>query len=377
MNHEHNPPRPQSRFITMRLLVALLLGVPTLATAQIRIRPMGEFRAASKGVRVVATFEARSTGELVLDANERIDQPTFNSSAHCVVPGDAVARWADSTTTLVNQQLSRPQAPEKIEYEGPELPSDECVIRVDRTIYASGSMYSLVVASRAFILSSSVVASVTQAQALGFIGKLRGTATVTVAMSPRHIAPGEPTNPAIIADTSATLTSSDQPYFEFQVEKQVAAMPGNPAPRYPDVLRSASVEGEVLAQFVVDTNGRAVMNTFKVLKSSHDLFTTSVKDLLVTMRFYPAEVAGRKVRQLVQMPFVFSLNKEHGDNSLAKADAGTVSTGGVDFPYPGYLENVLRQIALRFSPTSEVRCGQRCSSSLSAMAPYLRPASDW
>src|SRR5690349_8440485 len=102
---------------------------------------------------------------------------------------------------------------------------------------------------------------------------------------------------------------SDQPYFEFQVEKQVAALPDNPRPRYPDMLRSANVEGEVLAQFVVDTTGRAEMNTFKVLKSSHDLFTNSLQSALANMKFYPAEVGGRKVKQLVQMPFVFSLNK--------------------------------------------------------------------
>jgi protein TonB len=102
---------------------------------------------------------------------------------------------------------------------------------------------------------------------------------------------------------------TDQPYFEFQVEKQVAAVPGTNAPRYPDMLRSANVEGEVLAQFVVDTTGRAEMSTFKTLKSSHDLFTNAVKAALANMRFYPAEVGGRKVKQLVQMPFVFSLNK--------------------------------------------------------------------
>ena len=39
------------------------------------------------------------------------------------------------------------------------------------------------------------------------------------------------------------------------------------------MLRSANVEGEVLAQFVVDTTGRADMSTFKVLKSTHELFT--------------------------------------------------------------------------------------------------------
>ena len=103
--------------------------------------------------------------------------------------------------------------------------------------------------------------------------------------------------------------NSDQPYFEFQVEKQVAPYPGNTAPRYPDMLRSANVEGEVLAQFVVDTTGRAEMNTFKVIKSTHDLFTNAVKASLPNMKFYPAEVGGKHVKQLVQMPFQFNLTK--------------------------------------------------------------------
>src|SRR3954470_19570851 len=103
--------------------------------------------------------------------------------------------------------------------------------------------------------------------------------------------------------------NDNQTYFEFQVEKQVASFPGNPPPRYPDMLRSANVEGEVLAQFVVDTTGRADMSQFKVLKSTHDLFTNAVRASLPNMKFYPAEVGGRKVKQLVQMPFQFSLTK--------------------------------------------------------------------
>jgi periplasmic protein TonB len=96
-------------------------------------------------------------------------------------------------------------------------------------------------------------------------------------------------------------------YFDFQVEKQVAPAPGNAPPRYPDFLRTASVEGEVLAQFVVDTTGRAEMSSLKILKSSHDMFTNSVRSALPQWRFLPAEVGGRKVRQLVQMPFNFTL----------------------------------------------------------------------
>jgi protein TonB len=102
---------------------------------------------------------------------------------------------------------------------------------------------------------------------------------------------------------------ADQTYFEFQVEKQVSGIPGTGNLRYPDMLRSANVEGEVLVQFVVDTTGRADLSQFKVLKSSHDLFSTAVKNALVQMRFYPAEIGGRKVKQLVQQPFNFTLTK--------------------------------------------------------------------
>ena len=105
------------------------------------------------------------------------------------------------------------------------------------------------------------------------------------------------------------VVQSDQPYFEFQVEKPVVPAPGSTSPRYPDMLRQAGVEGEVLAQFVVDTTGRAESGSLKILKSSHDLFIQSVKNALPQMKFIPAEVGGRKVKQLVQQPFTFSIAK--------------------------------------------------------------------
>ena len=101
----------------------------------------------------------------------------------------------------------------------------------------------------------------------------------------------------------------DQAYFEFQVEKPVVPAPGSSQPRYPDILRQAGVEGEVLAQFVVDTSGRAEPSSFKVLRSSHDLFAQAVKSALPGMRFIPAEVGGKRVKQLVQQPFTFAITK--------------------------------------------------------------------
>jgi protein TonB len=106
-----------------------------------------------------------------------------------------------------------------------------------------------------------------------------------------------------------TAPVADQTYFEFQVEKQVAQIPGSVNLRYPDMLRSANVEGEVLAQFVVDTTGRVERGSIKILKSSHDLFTNAVQQALNTARYYPAEIGGRKVKQLVQQPFNFTLTR--------------------------------------------------------------------
>jgi TonB family protein len=104
--------------------------------------------------------------------------------------------------------------------------------------------------------------------------------------------------------------TDSQTYFEFQVEQQVTVVAGNPRPEYPASLRAANIEGEVLAQFVADTFGTADMRTFKVLKSSHDLFTNAVRTVLPTMRFNSALVGGRKVKQLVQMPFQFNVSHD-------------------------------------------------------------------
>ena len=41
-----------------------------------------------------------------------------------------------------------------------------------------------------------------------------------------------------------------------------------------------------------------------------------------------------------------------GETGGRGTDVVTVNTGGIDFPYPGYLENIVRQISLRFQTSS-------------------------
>jgi protein TonB len=96
------------------------------------------------------------------------------------------------------------------------------------------------------------------------------------------------------------------PYMEFQVEQAVRKIGGD-APDYPASLKDMGVTGKVLAQFVVGENGRYEPGSLKILESSNPAFTAAVKQALPGMRFSAAQIGGKKVSQLVQMPFQFNL----------------------------------------------------------------------
>lgn len=104
---------------------------------------------------------------------------------------------------------------------------------------------------------------------------------------------------------SGSGVDSGEPWSAWQVEKPALPRDDNPRPNYPSMLESARTEGMVLAQFVVDTLGRADMGTFTVLESSNDLFSASVRAAIRQWRFFPAEAGGRKVKQIVQLPLKF------------------------------------------------------------------------
>jgi len=103
------------------------------------------------------------------------------------------------------------------------------------------------------------------------------------------------------------IANTNQTYFEFQVEKPAESLPDNPKPKYPSVLESSGIAGEVQAQFVVKSDGKADMDSFKVLKSTNELFTQAVKNVLPRMRFSPAQIGGKPVNQLVQQAFQFAV----------------------------------------------------------------------
>lgn len=97
-------------------------------------------------------------------------------------------------------------------------------------------------------------------------------------------------------------------YTTSQVER-IAVLRNATPPRYPATLRAASTEGEVVVRFVVDTAGLVERGSVVVTRSSHDSFTAAVLEVIPRLRFAPATIGGRGVRQLVELPFTFRLDR--------------------------------------------------------------------
>lgn len=128
------------------------------------------------------------------------------------------------------------------------------------------------------------------------------------------------------AEAGSELPASDSVFMDWQVDNPVAFDAASAAPAYPDSLQASGVEGMVIAQFVVDTTGQVEQGTFVLLESSHRRFTESVRDALPKMLFRPAEVNGRRIKQLVQQPFIFRIEPRAAPaDTAAVVDSGRVA----------------------------------------------------
>jgi len=136
-------------------------------------------------------------------------------------------------------------------------------------------------------------------------------------LPPIDIIPPSPTSPTDFTNVRIVAGGSNQSgsgknltdsFSADQVERQVSLMSGAPVPTYPEALRAAGIEGKVIAEFVVDERGMVESDSVRFVQSDNELFEASVRNVLRKMRFVPAEIGGKKVRQLVQMPFGFTIS---------------------------------------------------------------------
>ena len=112
-----------------------------------------------------------------------------------------------------------------------------------------------------------------------------------------------------LVDASAmwalTHPGKDGAYTQDVVERVAWPHRDNPRPRYPSELQRAGIEGTLLVRFVVDSTGRVDEKTLTFPSDAQPGFLRAVRDALLRSRFFPAELAGMRVRQLVQQQFTF------------------------------------------------------------------------
>jgi TonB family protein len=114
-------------------------------------------------------------------------------------------------------------------------------------------------------------------------------------------------SPPTLAAHVATDTIIGDTIVVMRDDHQVMASPGSAQPRYPDILKTAGLEGAVLVAFVVNADGSVDTSTVKFLHATHKLFAESVAAALPLMRFLPAVVNGNAVREAVQAPYIFNI----------------------------------------------------------------------
>ena len=76
-------------------------------------------------------------------------------------------------------------------------------------------------------------------------------------------------------------------------------------PVYPDSLLDAKIPGELLAEFVVNATGEALMETFSAVTTTHWSLVEPVRRAVREQRFVPAVRKGVVVQQVMLLPFSF------------------------------------------------------------------------
>ena len=112
--------------------------------------------------------------------------------------------------------------------------------------------------------------------------------------------------PEVAATHGVMLASGDTAWWDYQVTRAAAPLAAI-VPAYSEGTRMRAAEGKVLARFAVDEVGTPMMTTFYIVSSPDYALSDAVRDAVAEARFRPAELRGRPVVQIVEMPFNFSL----------------------------------------------------------------------
>jgi|SRR5436190_16632477 len=123
------------------------------------------------------------------------------------------------------------------------------------------------------------------------------------------------------SDSAPTLAGGDSVFSQLEVDSIVSRYPGSAAPAYPIEMLKQGLQGSVMTQYVVDTSGFADTTSLKIVRTTHPEFSEAVRAALPFMRFSPAKVGSKKVRQLVEQEFSFKIEQAANQTPATQASA--------------------------------------------------------
>lgn len=118
----------------------------------------------------------------------------------------------------------------------------------------------------------------------------------------------------------AEAAAAQNAFTLLDVDTAAVRDPSSAVPVYPSLLEKQGIEGTAVVRFVVDTTGRADLETFRLIETNHPLFGAAVREALPGMKFRPATVGPKKVRQMVELPFGFQIIRRGTANATRKPD---------------------------------------------------------
>ena len=125
--------------------------------------------------------------------------------------------------------------------------------------------------------------------------------------TPGGVAGGEPPPPGPPPSTAGTGEGDPNQTYTANAVDRIAEVRDRSAVQrtmqrlYPTHLRDAGVGGRVVAQFVVNADGRVESSSIRIVSSAHPELGEQTRRALADIRFRPAQKGNRTVRQLVQM----------------------------------------------------------------------------
>lgn len=115
-----------------------------------------------------------------------------------------------------------------------------------------------------------------------------------------------------------TPAQSDEAVFTIiEVDQEAVRMANSAAPAYPPLMLSEGVEGTVIVRYVVEINGLADSSSLEIVSATRREFADAVRAAIPYMRFTPARIDERPVKQLVEQPFSFRIRRPETEDTTA------------------------------------------------------------